>query len=123
MDDLTARSIVTDFKQTEYNRIDNLGEYRQGGPGRPVGSKNKFTLIKEQMAEIWGEADGKKKFKELFKDDFPRALDKLIAIMPKEKEESSTVNNFNVMVIKFDNDKTNSNSGSRVHGIDSSMAT
>ena len=70
------------------NLIEHLGEYGvKGGPGRPKGSKNKFTLIKEQLAEVWEEEGGKERFRGLFKGsqkDFVMALDKIISISPKE---------------------------------------
>lgn len=73
-------------KETKANY--NLGEYAiTGGPGRPKGSKNKFTLIKEQMAEVWHEEMGKERFRALFTKDertFIRALKEIIAILPKE---------------------------------------
>lgn len=111
-------------RQTEYDRIKNLGQYGvKGGPGRELGSKNKFTLIKEQIAEVWAENNGKNKFKEMFNEDFSRAIDKIIAVMPKEKEESSTENHFHLTVFNFDSTKRDNNSSSRVHGVDTPVAT
>ena len=38
--------------KSKYNPIDNLGEYAvKGGPGRPPGTKNRFTLIKQQLSD------------------------------------------------------------------------
>jgi len=56
-------------------------------PGRPKGSRNKFTLIKDEMAEIWTEAGGKKRFRKLFVENFPLALKYIVAILPKKIEE------------------------------------
>lgn len=77
-------------KQTAGNQnlINNLGDHAiKGGPGRPKGSKNKFTRIKEELVEIWHAEKGKERFRELFhgsQADFLKALDRIIAILPKE---------------------------------------
>ena len=78
-----------EIKTAEYqNPIVQLGEYGvKGGPGRPKGLKNKHTLIKQEMLEVWLEEQGKERFRELFKGtktDFIKALEKIIAVMPKE---------------------------------------
>ena len=70
------------------NPINRLGDYgMKGGPGRPKGSKNKFTLVKEEIAEVWQEEGGKERFRSLFNGnpkDFLNALDRIISILPKE---------------------------------------
>ena len=70
------------------NPINRLGDYGvKGGPGRPKGSKNRFTLIKEELAEVWHEENGKEKFRSLFNGnpkDFLNALDRIISILPKD---------------------------------------
>ena len=77
-------------KTTENDNFDKNGKFANGnqiGQGRPKGSKNKFTLIKEQMVEVWEEEGGKERFRELFrgsKKEFLQALDRIIAILPKE---------------------------------------
>ena len=80
--------MLNEVKETTENPVVHLGEYAiNGGPGRPKGSKNKFTLIKEQLVEVWEEEGGKERFRELFKGsqkDFIMALDKIITILPKE---------------------------------------
>lgn len=78
-----------EIKSTEkQNPIVKLGEYGvKGGPGRPRGLKNKHTQIKDDMLAVWLEEQGKERFRELFKGskaDFLKALEKIIAIMPKE---------------------------------------
>lgn len=74
--------------KTKENPAKRLGQYAiTGGPGRPPGSKNKFTLIKEEMVDIWHESNGKEKLKEMFEaspDKFLKALDRIISILPKE---------------------------------------
>lgn len=123
MDDQTAISKNKEEKKTKINPINRLGEYAiKGGPGRPAGMKNKFTLLKEQMVDVWSEENGKEKFREFFGKEFARALDKIIAIMPHEEKESSTENHFHLTVFNFDSNKRDNNSSSRVHGIDSPMA-
>lgn len=103
-------------KQSEFKS--NLGDWLGNSPGRPKGSKNRFTVIKEQMAEIFEEEGGKEAFRKFFKSQFPKALDKIIAIMPKEQEDKSTTNNF-YTVIQFESKDTSS---SRVSGIDKPLA-
>lgn len=112
MDDQIVRSTVIDDDQnldnkSKYNPLANLGKYSNGGPGRPPGAKNKFTLIKEQIAEVWAEKEGKKKFAKLFDEDFVKALDRTIAILPKETEDkgSTNVNIYNV--VNFNGTKPN----------------
>ncbi len=66
----------------------NLGQLAiTGGPGRPIGSKNKFTLIKEQMAELWQEENCKEKFRGIINSgdkSFMIALREIISILPKD---------------------------------------
>ncbi len=75
-------------KETSENPINRLGEFGiKGGPGRPKGSKNKYTLIKEELAEVWQEEGGKERFRQLFngnQTEFLKALDRIISILPKE---------------------------------------
>lgn len=78
-----------DIKTTENKKFaTNLGNYaKEGGPGRPRGSLNKFTQIKNDMLEVWIEEDGKEKFRQLFKGterDFLKALGAILALLPKE---------------------------------------
>ena len=55
------------------------------GIGRPKGSVNKFTQIKQEMADAWQEEGGKEHFKKLFnKKQFIQALKYITVIMPKE---------------------------------------
>lgn len=65
-----------------------LGEYAvKGGPGRGKGTKNKFTLIKEQIAELWEEEHGKESLRKHFKKnkDFMRVMREVIVpLIPKE---------------------------------------
>jgi hypothetical protein len=54
------------------------------GPGRPRGSLNKFTRIKQDMAAVWEEENGKEHFRRLFRGGkFTLALKLLVSIMPK----------------------------------------
>ncbi len=73
------------------NPVEHLGEYGvNGGPGRPKGSKNKFTQIKHDFVEVWQEENGKERFRELFKGDkrdFLKALEMIVSILPKESME------------------------------------
>lgn len=71
--------------------LDRLGEYAlEGGPGRPKGSKNKYTLLKEEILEVWEEERGKERFKALFTGstrDFTKALEIILSLIPKEQPE------------------------------------
>ena len=73
-------------KETSLNPIAaRLGRFAvEGGPGRKPGIPNKFTMIKQQMVEVWEEEIGKEKFRAMFLKKFPHALDRIISIMPKE---------------------------------------
>lgn len=81
-------SVQDNNTSNNQNPINKLGDYAvEGGPGRPKGLKNKFTLIKQDMLEVWEEENGKERFRELFKGpqkDFLRALDKIVAILPRD---------------------------------------
>lgn len=83
--DIPAEITHQEIKKAKFNPIVNMGDKRcLRGPGRPVGSKNRFTLIKESMLDIYQEENGKEHFRLFFRKEFSRALDKIIAIMPKE---------------------------------------
>ncbi len=92
-------------KQTADNQnpISRLGEHGlNGGPGRPKGSKNKFTSIKEQMLEVWEEENGKNHFKRLFhasNRDFIKALELILSLMPKELCEQTDGRNASIIYL------------------------
>ena len=74
-------------KQTKQNPIKNLGEYGEnGGPGRPKGSKNKFTVIKELIAQTFFDVKGPERLKELAKTrlGFRLLMKDIVKLMPKE---------------------------------------
>lgn len=77
--------------ENNQNPLVNLGEHGvQGGPGRPKGSLNKFSRLKEDILEVWEEEGGKEKFRSLFKGtsrDFIKALDIIIRLMPKDEPD------------------------------------
>lgn len=88
---------MTEDLDIKTDRIRNLGDYGiNGGPGRGKGTKNKFTLIKEEIAEIWEEAGLKAELlKQLTKDKsytrkFVREV--IIPILPRDAliDQSST---------------------------------
>lgn len=66
----------------------NLGKWLEtGGPGRPVGSKNKFTQVKEALVEAFLEIDGKEKFINTLKNGDKinlKALNAVLAVLPKD---------------------------------------
>jgi len=79
--------IETD-KKTKKNPIQGLGEYAvKGGPGRPKGALGKFSRMKHDMVKAWISENGAEKFRQLLrgeKGDFLKAVDRIIAVMPKE---------------------------------------
>lgn len=96
-------------------------QYRNGGPGRPPGMKNKFTLLKEEMIDVWYEKSGKKKFEEYFEKHFDKALDKIIQIMPKDKDDQPISQGITYNVVNFIV-AAKDDSNSRVSSIDKPMA-
>lgn len=78
----------TDKKTVEIGRNaeGKFIEGNSGGPGRPQGMKNRFSIIKDDMLQIWVEENGKEKFRKLFVDEktFPKALEKILSLCPRE---------------------------------------
>ncbi|MCK4249481.1 MAG: hypothetical protein KAX15_06850 [Candidatus Omnitrophica bacterium] len=81
---------MTDLVKKNKKRVkSNLPkEYlEKGGPGRPKGSKNKFTEIKEIIAQTFFDVKGKDKLKTLAsKNDkgFRDLMKDIVYLMPKE---------------------------------------
>ncbi len=78
-----------DLKTTEnLNPVSKLGEYAiEGGPGRPKGLKNRYSLIKNEILDVWEEEKGKEKFRQLLNSgtrDYIKALHIIVALLPKE---------------------------------------
>lgn len=93
---------------------DEKGRFKEGNPGshgRPVGSKNKFTLLKEDIVDLWQEENGKEKLRAFFNHPktFFKVLDTMVAVLPKEAEEEfKAPKNINVFILKpGDNGTTN----------------
>ena len=66
---------------------------QSGNPnGRPVGSKNKFTLVKQQLVELFEEEQVKEKLREWIKSgrrrDLKEFMNFVISILPREIEGS-----------------------------------
>lgn len=99
---LTVPSSLGHFK----GKPNPLGNYLiEGGPGRPPGSKNKHTLIMEQIAETFLEAGGKEAFKKtLMKEDGAmnlQALELLLKYNPalsKVFEAAPIGSNINIII-------------------------
>lgn len=74
-------------KKTSEKPTERLGDYAiDGGPGRPKGSKNKFTKIKEEIVSLWHDAEMKKALVELIKKDPKEAraiLSTISSLLPK----------------------------------------
>lgn len=109
--------------ETRKNPAEHLGDYAiTGGPGRPKGHKNKSTLFREALLEVFFEEDGKEKFREFMKQEFPKGLDKIISTLPKEKEDDGPTTNNYFTVINFESTRKDDTS-SRVSNLDTPMAT
>lgn len=74
----------------ENQNFDDQGKFAEGNnlsKGRPKGSKNRFTQIKEDIIEVWHEEEGKERFRGLFKGsnkDYLKALDVIVSLLPKQ---------------------------------------
>lgn len=90
-----------------------LGEYAiKGGPGRPMGSKNKFTMVKEALVDAFFSAEGQEAFQNTLvyddriagADGKPRkimnleALRAVLRVLPREDQSIGNTYNFNVIV-------------------------
>lgn len=91
--------MVEDVKQSlkDANFKEN-GQFAVGNrmsPGRPKGSKNRYTVIKEEIADLWLEEDVKESIRDLMKDkSYLKKFikDIVIPILPKDAliDQSST---------------------------------
>ncbi len=71
---------------------DTNGRFTAGNPGKPEGAVNKFTRIKEQLAEVFDEINGKQMTKDFAKTgnrNFARFLDHIVALAGKQNGESN----------------------------------
>ena len=62
---------------------------QSGNPaGRPKGSKNKFTRIREELAELFAEEGVKEKLRKMIQNDNKRdlitVLDRILAVLPRD---------------------------------------
>ena len=88
----------------------NLGDYLvTGGPGRPPGMKNKFTMVKEALVDAFNEAGGAEAFKNtLIYEDGPdgnkkkfvnlEALRAVLRVLPREDAKGGNTYNFQIIV-------------------------
>ena len=61
---MEAEIVQNQDNLTELKPKNNLGNYLvTGGPGRPPGMKNKFTMVKEALVDAFNEAGGAEAFK------------------------------------------------------------
>lgn len=91
---ITAEVVETDKEAAKTSKTEVLrnekGQLISGFPGahRPKGALSKFTQMKNDLLEAWKSADGKKRFLEMLKSsdpsDFKWAVERIIAILPKE---------------------------------------
>lgn len=91
-----------------------LGGYAvNGGPGRPPGSKNKFTMVKEALVDAFNEAGGAEAFKNTLiqsvkdKDNKDvkyinlKALNAVLRVLPREDAGTGNTYNFNLIVTEL----------------------
>ena len=106
LENKTSENLVKPFKSNlpEHLRI-------EGGPGRPPGLKNKFTLLKETLLDTFNNHTDKKEALErtLFykKDDGLKyvnmeALRAILSVLPATKDEpEGNTYNFNLAINQF----------------------
>lgn len=107
LENKTSENLVKPFKS-------NLPEqYRiEGGPGRPPGLKNKFTLLKETLLDTFNNHADKMEALErtlFFKRDDGleyvnmEALRAILSVLPatKDEPEANTTYNFNLAITQF----------------------
>lgn len=94
-----------------------LGKFAiEGGPGRPPGSKNKFTLVKEALVDAFNEAGGAEAFKNTLIYDMKgsdgksvkfinlKALNAVLRVLPQEiNVTGENTINFNLIVAELKN--------------------
>ena len=113
------KEMVTNGK-TEVLR-DEKGRFVQGHPqsGRPVGTLNRFSQMKNDLLEAWKTSKGKKRFLEMLnsqdKEDFKWAVERIINILPKEHLIDVEDNTGPKVVIVFA-DKNNAATGLQAQG-------
>lgn len=94
-------------------KLSNLGNLTiTGGPGRPLGSKNKFTMVKEALVDAFFDAEGQEAFKNtLVYEDLLvdtngnkkklinlEALRSVLRVLPREDLSTGNTYNFNLIV-------------------------
>ena len=66
---------------------DEAGRFAKGNPGKPVGLKNKFTRIKEEILDLWYDGKMKESILKLMQENPKEAkaiLQVVASLMPKE---------------------------------------
>lgn len=91
-----------------YNPLDGLGKYAiEGGPGRPPGLKNKFTLLKEKLVDCFDKYPGS--YEALQRTIFEvkngkdyvnlEALRAILSVLPSGKSDGeSSGNNITIVI-------------------------
>lgn len=107
---MEAEIVQNQDNLTELKPKNNLGNYLvTGGPGRPPGMKNKFTMVKEALVDAFNEAGGAEAFKNtLIYEDGPEgnkkkfinleALRSVLRVLPREDAKGGNTYNFNIVV-------------------------
>lgn len=94
---------------------DEKGRFLHGGPqvGRPLGAKNKFTMVKEALVDAFNDAGGAEAFKNTLihkmKNDKGeevkfinlKALNAVLRVLPREESGSGNTYNFNLVVAEL----------------------
>ena len=99
-------------KKTEKNGRSDNGRFlngNKGGPGRPKGSVNLYTQIKNDILEVWNQEGGREKFAKYFREDmtFPKALEKIICLLPKDGSDRQKSFNNVINIIRADSTSKN----------------
>ncbi len=90
---------VNNADKRPYNKEGRAG-FLPGNPGRPEGSVNKYTRIKEQLAEVFEEIDGKqmtKDFAQTGNRNFARFLDHIVALATRQNHEGNRPSIINIV--------------------------
>lgn len=106
IEEKTRNKLAKPFKSNLPERLRT-----EGGPGRPLGLKNKATLLRETLLDVFNNSPDRQEALErtLFeiKDGKkyvnPETLRIIVSILPKDQEfdEGSTTINFNLALTQF----------------------
>ena len=78
------------IEKQKHNPVKALGEYAiKGGPGRPKNAVNKFTDLKNGLADAWARGKGKQRLEKMLLEgsnaQFIEILKVIADLLPKEQ--------------------------------------